>query len=390
MLKLVNTESHVHVPVFQVPYHLFILPHSLACLPAYLLKHIYRHPCVTVMTTAQEFTHPLSLVTGANGHLGNNVVRELCARGHPVRAGVRNPSNTEPFHGLDCTIVKIDVQDQNLMVEAMAGVDVVYAVAAVPFKRGNLNSKADTYDVNMRATEVLVLAAKAAGVRRVVFVSSIAALASKTLPHSEAHEYSEVSQNEYYNSKRDSDRLVLELSKQLGVDVVWVLPGAFVGGECFTITEPYRALWNIYSSKVPLDPNVHVNWSDVKDIARGCVNAASLGRSGQRYILAQERGNGIRDTVQILQEIFPKHNFRIPPLPSKIFMWILAWVLEKIAALTGTTPQIQPSLIDAFWGVRSDCDTTRARTELGYHPKDVPTTLRNAIEYLEANRHLVD
>ena len=342
------------------------------------------------MNTAQESTRPLSLVTGANGHLGNNIVRELCARGHPVRAGVRNPSNTEPFHGLDCSIVKIDVQDQNLMVEAMTGVDVVYAVAAVPFKRGNLNGKADTYDVNMRATEILAVAAKAAGVRRVVFVSSIAALAHQNPPLSETHGYSEESWSEYYNSKRDSDRLMLELSEQLGVEVVLVLPGAFVGGKCFTITEPYRALWSIYSSKVPLDPNVHLNWSDVKDIARGCVQAAFLGRSGQRYILAQERGNGIRDTIQILQELFPKHKFRIPPRPSKTVMWILAWLLEVIATLTRTTPQIQASFIDRFWGVRSDCDTTRARTELGYHPKDVPTALKDAIEYLEANRHLVD
>ncbi|MCK4795561.1 MAG: NmrA family NAD(P)-binding protein, partial [Desulfobacteraceae bacterium] len=44
----------------------------------------------------------LNLVTGANGHLGNNLVRALVERGDTVRASVRNPKNTAPFEGLDC------------------------------------------------------------------------------------------------------------------------------------------------------------------------------------------------------------------------------------------------------------------------------------------------
>ena len=52
-----------------------------------------------------------NLVTGANGHLGNNLVRALLDRGETVRASVRNPDNQEPFVGLDCEIVGADLMD---------------------------------------------------------------------------------------------------------------------------------------------------------------------------------------------------------------------------------------------------------------------------------------
>lgn len=63
----------------------------------------------------------INLVTGANGHLGNNV----------VRASVRNPNNREPFTGLNCEIVQADLTDKPSLLKAMEGVDTLYQVAAV-------------------------------------------------------------------------------------------------------------------------------------------------------------------------------------------------------------------------------------------------------------------
>ncbi len=73
----------------------------------------------------------LALVTGANGHLGNNLVRFLISKGIPVRASVRNLKNTEPFAGLDCEVVQSDNEDKASLVRAMQGVEVFYAVGAV-------------------------------------------------------------------------------------------------------------------------------------------------------------------------------------------------------------------------------------------------------------------
>ena len=67
----------------------------------------------------------LCLVTGANGHLGNTLVRALLDQGYRVRAGVRDITRTAPFAGLDCQLVYAELQDEAAMLKALDGVDVL-------------------------------------------------------------------------------------------------------------------------------------------------------------------------------------------------------------------------------------------------------------------------
>ena len=93
----------------------------------------------------------LNLVTGANGHLGNNLVRVLLERGETVRASVRNPDNREPFVGLDCEIVQADLMDKPSLLKAMEGVDTLYQVAAV-FKHWARNPQKEIIEPNLQGT----------------------------------------------------------------------------------------------------------------------------------------------------------------------------------------------------------------------------------------------
>src|SRR5215471_11756390 len=126
-------------------------------------------------------TQNLALVTGANGHLGNNLVRHLINKGIPVRASVRNIKNKKPFAGLNCEVVQADITDKQSLVRALRGVETFYAVGAV-FKLWAKDPKKDIYDANLTGARNIVEAAKEAGVRRIVYVSSIAALNYEKLP----------------------------------------------------------------------------------------------------------------------------------------------------------------------------------------------------------------
>jgi NAD(P)-dependent dehydrogenase (short-subunit alcohol dehydrogenase family) len=64
----------------------------------------------------------LSLVTGANGHLGNTLIRALLAREQQVRAGVRDPQRSAALNGLDCQVVRAELQDPDSLRQAMQGV----------------------------------------------------------------------------------------------------------------------------------------------------------------------------------------------------------------------------------------------------------------------------
>ena len=109
----------------------------------------------------------LALVSGANGHLGNNLVRLLISKGIPVRASVRNIRNKAPFAGVDCEVVQSDISDKPSLINALQGVHTFYAVGAV-FKLWAKDPQKEIYDVNMEGTKNMIEAAAEAGVRRIV------------------------------------------------------------------------------------------------------------------------------------------------------------------------------------------------------------------------------
>src|SRR5918994_3478784 len=110
----------------------------------------------------------LSLVTGANGHLGNNLVRTLLERGEQVRAGVRNPANTEAFEGLGSEVVRVDLMDKVSLMEALEGVQTLYQVAAV-FRLWARDPEQEIIQPNLEGTRNVLEAAAESGVRRVIY-----------------------------------------------------------------------------------------------------------------------------------------------------------------------------------------------------------------------------
>src|SRR5215216_1757177 len=108
----------------------------------------------------------LSLVTGANGHLGNNLVRTLLKRGERLRAGVRNLVNAEPLAGLGSEVVRCDLMDKDSLIEALEGVETLYQVAAV-FRNWARDPEQEIIRPNLEGTRNVLRAAAESGVRRV-------------------------------------------------------------------------------------------------------------------------------------------------------------------------------------------------------------------------------
>ncbi len=126
----------------------------------------------------------ISLVTGANGLLGNTLVRELINLGENVRASVRDIHNKKPFEGLDCEVVYADILDKKSLIEAMQGVGILYHVAAV-FKHWSEDPEKEIIEANLTGTRNVLEAAAESGVKKVVYVSSMAALDRTKTPMNE-------------------------------------------------------------------------------------------------------------------------------------------------------------------------------------------------------------
>ncbi|MBC8044396.1 MAG: NAD-dependent epimerase/dehydratase family protein [Rhizobacter sp.] len=329
-----------------------------------------------------------ALVTGANGHLGNNLVRHLLKQGNPVRASVRNPKNRAPFEGLNCEVVHGDLMNKASLVKALEGVDTLYQVAA-SFKLWAKNPQQEIYDVNMQGTRNVLEAAAAQGVRRVVYVSSIAALNYAALPIKESDGYNPDRRNMYYNSKNDSEKVAIDLAAKLNLELVAVLPSAMIGGEAFFLNESYRILAMVYLGKLPVESNIFLNWIDVKDVAAACVAAATKGRAGERYILANEKSMGLSETTALLQSLYPDLGLKVPPKVPRWFLYANATLFELISKLTDTQPLLQRSDVEMFWGQRMDFDITKARTELGFAPKPPKIAVKEAAMYLRSHPQLL-
>ncbi|GHM99655.1 NAD-dependent dehydratase [Cytophagales bacterium WSM2-2] len=325
------------------------------------------------------------LVTGANGHLGNNLVRLLISKGIPVRASVRNINNKEPFTGLDCEVVQSDITNKQSLVNALRDVETFYAVGAV-FTLWAKNPKKEIYDVNMEGTRNMVEAAAQAGVKRIVYVSSIAALNYSQLPTKESYGQNPDRRDVYYNSKNDGEKLAFELAKKHGIELVAVLPSAMIGSEAYgNLNVSFNIIRLILNKEIPVETNITLNWVDVKDVAEGCYLAATKGKDGERYILANEKCMSIRDTTKVAQELFPELQLTLPrPVPKSI-LYMVAWFMELGSKITGKAPQMTTKDIAMFAGLQQDFDTTKARTELGFLPKPPKEVVKNAMQYLMSN-----
>ncbi|CRH26323.1 dihydrokaempferol 4-reductase [Elizabethkingia miricola] len=333
--------------------------------------------------------HNLALVSGANGHLGNNLVRLLLKKGIPVRASVRNTKNKEPFKGLNCEVVQADITDKASFVKALQGVETFYAVGA-SFKLWAKNPEKEIYDVNIEGTRNTIEAAVEAGVKRIVYVSSIAALDYTKLPTKESNGYNPDRRDMYYNSKNDGEKLAFKMAKELGIELVSVMPGAMIGSEAFfPLNVSYGILKLILNKEIPMDTRITLNWVDVKDVAEGCFLAAEKGRSGERYILANEQCMTITDTTVLAGKLYPELQLKKPAAVPKFMLYTLAGIMQFSAKLNGKPPVLTIKDIAMFSGLQQNFDISKARNELGFNPKKPEQILKESFAYLMEHKELL-
>ncbi|KAF2328058.1 NAD-dependent epimerase/dehydratase family protein [Flavobacterium ginsenosidimutans] len=331
----------------------------------------------------------LVLVSGANGHLGNNLVRLLIKKGFQVRASVRDINSKGCFKDLDCEVVHADITDKASFVKALRGVETFYAVGAA-FKLWAKDPKKEIYEVNMAGIRNTIAAAAEAGVKRIVYVSSIAALDYTHLPTKESNGYNPDRRDMYYNSKNDGEKLAFQLSKELGIELVSVMPGAMIGGEAFLpLNVSYGVLKLILNRQIPMDTRITLNWVDVKDVAEGCLLAAQKGRSGERYILANEKCMTITDTTKLAQKNYPELKLKIPGSVPKFVLYAIAGFMELSAKISGKPPVITTKDIAMFSGLQQDFDISKSRNELGFNPKNAEQAVKEALAYLMERRNLL-
>jgi dihydroflavonol-4-reductase len=324
-----------------------------------------------------------TLVTGATGFVGSAVLRQLLEAGHKVRALVRPGSDRRNLAELDVEIVEGDLQHPESLRRAVAGCDALFHVAAD--YRLWIPDPPALYRVNVEGTRELLLAAMDAGIRRMVYTSSVAALGLH--PEGEpADEDTPVSLADmvghYKRSKYLAEQEVLRLVRERNAPVIIVNPSTPVGPRDIKPTPTGRIFADMLRGRMPAYVDTGLNIAHVEDVARGHLLAFEHGRIGERYILGGENLT-LEELLRSIAEVAGVQPPRVR-LPHDLIMPV-AWLAEHWARLTGTTPfatrdEIRMARKRMFFR----CD--KAMRELGYEPQPARRAIEDAVEWFRGQQ----
>lgn len=325
-------------------------------------------------------------VTGGSGFIGANLIHELAARGHRVKALLRPNSDRRGLAGADFEVVEGDVLDNSSLERGLKGCDWCFHVAASYHLW--LRDYAPMYAANVEGTRNVLSAAAAAGCSRIVYTSTVGCIGLPTsyngfvTPTDETASCSEAQMtNHYKRSKWQAEQVALELAKKN--PIVIVNPSAPIGPRDVKPTPTGQVIVDFLKRKLPAFLDTGLNWVHVRDVAIGHILAAERGRAAERYILGNTEGNWtLQEALNILQEItgIPAPKMRVPYSVA----YAAAVVDESISKITGRPPKA-PIAGVRMAKYKMFFNPAKAIRELGMPQTPPRQALADAVEWFQKN-----
>lgn len=309
------------------------------------------------------------VVTGANGHIGCNLVRALL-QGREVRAVVRS-DDPPSLRGLPVERVRADVRDRRSLDAAFRGAEVVYHLAAVISITGDRCGL--VWATNVEGTRHVAAAAKACGVRRLVHCSSCHAFDAEAAPGRRVTEASPRPSPRHpaYDRSKAAGEAEIRAAAAGGLDAVIVNPTSVVGPNDFGPSRMGQLLLDLRDGRLPASVGGGFDWVDVRDVVRSAIAAETAGRSGENYLL----GGHFLPLRELLERAGRACGVRPPRLVAP--MWLARLAAPAATAwerLFGREPLFTAEGMRALRSGASYCSAKAAR-ELGHRPRPIEETL---------------
>lgn len=317
------------------------------------------------------------VVTGATGHIGNVLVRELVSRGEEVRALILPSEDSVPLEGLVAQRVEGDVLDKDSLERAFEGADAVYHLAGIVAIRPGQNDL--MHRVNGVGTRNVAQACLTCGVKRLVYTSSIHALV-------EPEQGTVIDET----CPVDPDRLTIEYSKskaratlgirqavEQGLDAVIVCPTGVIGPYDYRVSEIGQLILDFGRGKMKVAIDGAYDFVDVRDVAAGHILAFEKGRGGEEYILS-----GARMTVDELLAVLEEATGVVAPR-WKSPLWAaqgIAYLAPLYSAITNKRVLFSRDMIATVTG-NSLISSEKARRELGYSSRPIKQSLVDSVRW---------
>ena len=318
------------------------------------------------------------VVTGATGHIGNVLIRELLTRGHTVRALVLPGDDIRPLSGLNVEIVNGDITDEAGLEIAFSGADIVFHLAGIitimPGMRNILKK------VNVEGVRNVIAVCRRTGVRRLIYTSSIHAISESPqgTPIDESQPFkSDSAAGDYAWSKACASLLLLDEARKGRLDVVICCPTGIIGPYDYNVSNIGQLILDFDSEHLKSFITGAYDFVDVRDVANGLILAAEKGESGRHYIFS-----GAQVQVpQLMQELAlnigkPAPTYRIPALLARsagVLAGVYYRLLERKPVFTAYSIDVLAS--------NSLVRSARAREELGFTSRPWQESVRHQVEW---------
>lgn len=274
------------------------------------------------------------LVTGGAGLLGKELIIQLLAQGKQVRA-IYNKTPLPDFHSDKLEQVQCNILDVTGLEEAMKGIEQVYHSAAIV--TFNPKKKRELFKINIEGTANVVNAALDAGVKKMVHVSSVAALGRirENTPINETMNWTEETSNSRYGQSKYLAELEVWRGIGEGLDAVMVNPVLILGDGDWNSSSS-RVFKSVYE-EFPWYTDGITGFVDVRDVAKAMIQLMDSNISAERFIISAEDRN-FQDVFNLIAKAFgkkPPHK-KVTPALAKI-----VWRLEAIKSrFTGKEPLV--------------------------------------------------
>ncbi len=319
-------------------------------------------------------------LTGATGHVGYALLKEL--QNYDDR-DIKIILRKDPgiFEGLRCEKVKGDITDYESLVHAFKGVDIVYHIAGcVEIKPGN---EEFVYNVNVNGTKNVIRACRKAGVKRLVYMSSVDTYVPlpDDQPMTEVYHYDpDELEGTYAKTKAEATQCVLDANGRNGLSTVVCQPSACMGPYDFKISSVGSMIRMFSTGKFPITMTFGgYNFVDVRDVAIGTVKAGDIGGDGEVYILCN-KSMTVDEFIQTLAKVSGNKPPKIKL--GKGIIDLAAPVMEAYYKAAN-----KPAIFTRY-AVRKLCSNCnfsyeKAAKELGYAPRPLEESLKDTLEWIK-------
>ena len=325
------------------------------------------------------------LVIGANGFLGSHVTRQLVAAGEQVRVMVRPTADTTGIDDLDVTRFHGDIFDTGTLRAAMAGCDVVYY--CVVDARAWLRDPTPLFRTNVDGLRNVLDVAVHAGLRRFVFTSSYVTVARRR-----GHRATETDRidperlrrlTSYVRSRVQAEDLVVRYATESGLPAVAMCVGTTYGGGDWGRTPHGAFIAGVVFGKLPfIMRGIGAEAVGVDDAARALILAAEQGRDGERYLITERMVSNdelVRTAADEAGVPPPRWSIPVPVLYGFAALGsVKAWLTNTDAELSVTSVRMMRA--------EADVDNGKAVRELGWQPRPVEASIREAARFWMAIR----